>query len=149
MKYLLDTNIVLIYLRDQHTKKDIEDQFAPFDTKNIPIVSVVSLGEIESIALRNKWGEKRLVALEKFFSKCVIADINSKDVIQRYGEIDAFSQGKLENKPLNNTARNMGKNDLWIAATASVTNSKLLTSDKDFSHLDQSYLDLVLIKLTK
>ena len=32
------------------------------------------------------------------------------------------NQGKLKDKPFNNSPRNMGKNDLWIAATASVFN---------------------------
>lgn len=149
MKYLLDTNIVLIYLRDNRTKKFIENEFAPFDVANIPIVSVVSLGEIESIALRNNWGQKRFASVERFFEKCLVTDINSKDVIQRYGEIDAYSQGKLKRNPLNDSSRNMGKNDLWIAATASVVNAKLLTTDKDFAHLDSSYLDLNLITLVK
>jgi len=149
MKYLLDTNIVLIYLRDERTKNFIEQEFAPFDTMNIPIVSVVSLGEIESIALRNNWGEKRFAAVERFFEKCLVTDIHSKDVIRRYGEIDAYSQGKLKDNPLNNSSRNMGKNDLWIAATASVINAKLLTSDKDFVHLYPSYLNLDLIELVR
>ena len=29
----------------------------------------------------------------------------------------------------------MGKNDVWIAATAQVTNTIILTADKDFDHL--------------
>ena len=149
MKYLLDTNIILIYLRDKRTKNFIEREFAPFDVSNIPIVSVVSLGEIESIALRNNWGQKRFAALERFFEKCLITDINSEDVIRRYGEIDAYSQDKLKDKPLNNSSRNMGKNDLWIAATASIVNGRLLTTDKDFTHLDTSYLDLSLVTLMR
>lgn len=149
MKYLLDTNIVLIYLRGNRTKEFIEREFAPFDTTNIPIVSVVSLGEIESINLRNNWGQKRITAVERFFEKCLVTDINSKDVIRRYGEIDAYSQGKLKSNPLNDSSRNMGKNDLWIAATASIINATLLTTDKDFAHLDSSYLDLNLIELIK
>ena len=149
MKYLLDTNIILIYLRDKRTKNFIEREFAPFDVSNIPIVSVVSLGEIESIALRNNWGQKRFAALERFFEKCLITDINSEDVIRRYGEIDAYSQDKLKDKPLNNSSRNMGKNDLWIAATASIVNARLLTTDKDFTHLDTSYLDLSLVTLMR
>jgi predicted nucleic acid-binding protein len=36
----------------------------------------------------------------------------------------------------------MGKNDLWIAATVSVTQSTLLTIDLDFNHLDTIFLDL-------
>jgi tRNA(fMet)-specific endonuclease VapC len=70
-----------------------------------------------------------------------------KDIIKRYGEIDAFSQGKLKDNPLGDSSRNMGKNDLWIAATTSITNSKLITSDKDFNHLNGRYLDLILIEI--
>lgn len=41
----------------------------------------------------------------------------------------------------------MGKNDLWIASTASILNAKLITTDKDFRHLDQEYIDLLEIDL--
>ncbi len=34
----------------------------------------------------------------------------------------------------------MGKNDLWIAATASIYNVQLITTDKDFDHLKENYL---------
>jgi tRNA(fMet)-specific endonuclease VapC len=40
------------------------------------------------------------------------------------------------------SARNMGKNDVWIAATASVLQIPLLTTDADFQHLDTVYLEL-------
>jgi len=41
----------------------------------------------------------------------------------------------------------MGKNDVWIAATASILDITLITTDKDFNHLDKEYLDLKLIDL--
>ena len=41
----------------------------------------------------------------------------------------------------------MGKNDLWIAATSSVYDLVLLTTDKDFNHLDGAYLDLEYIDI--
>ena len=65
------------------------------------------------------------------------------NIIKRYAEIDAFSQDKLKNRPLNYSARNMGKNDLWIAATASVLNIPLMTTDNDFNHLDKLFLKLI------
>ena len=46
-------------------------------------------------------------------------------------------------------ARNMGKNDLWIAATASAFNLKLATTDKDFQHLEQVFVDLVYVNYEK
>jgi len=43
----------------------------------------------------------------------------------------------------------MGKNDLWVAATAVVTGSKLISTDKDFEDLNGIYLDLIQIEITK
>jgi predicted nucleic acid-binding protein len=35
---------------------------------------------------------------------------------------------------------------LWIAATASVANAKLITLDADFEHLDHEFLELIKIE---
>ena len=91
-------------------------------------------------------GAKKLKLLTNILNSLIITDINSEDVIERYAEIDSYSQGKIKDKLLHISARNMGKNDLWIAATASVTNSVLLTTDKDFDHLQQTFLQLITIK---
>lgn len=149
MRYLLDTNILLIYLRNHKTKAYIDLTYQPFDLPNIPLISVVSKGEIKSIGLRNSWGLPRLQALDTFLGQLVVVDINAEDIINKYAEIDAFSQGKLSGEPLGMSARNMGKNDLWIAATASVTNSRLITTDADFDHLDKKYLELEKVEVIK
>lgn len=147
MLFLFDTNAILIYFKDATIKLALDNDYQPLGNENTAIISVVTLGEIESLALRNKWGAKRIKAMDTFLAKFVVADINSKDVIQKYAEIDAFSQGKLENPALGTSSRNMGKNDLWIAATSSVTNSTLITSDKDFDHLKDQYLKTIFIDI--
>ncbi|MDX1942129.1 MAG: PIN domain-containing protein [Saprospiraceae bacterium] len=149
MNYLFDTNIVLTYLRNQQTKTRIEDTHHPLDAPNIPIISVVSIGELRSFTLQRNWGIPRIRALNEFLQQFVIADINAGNVIERYAEIDAFSQGKLKNQPLEVSARNMGKNDLWIAATASIINAKLLTTDADFDHLNGNFLEVIRIEIIK
>jgi predicted nucleic acid-binding protein len=147
MNYFFDTNAILIYLRD-HVQKDwLDKNYDPLGDDNTAMISVVVLGELESLYLRNNWGRRRIESLRIFLRKFLITDINSRDIIRRYGEIDAFSQGKLKEKRLGDSSRNMGKNDLWIAATASVTNSRLISSDKDFNHLNGEYLDLLLIEI--
>ncbi len=70
-------------------------------------------------------------------------------LLERYAEIDAFSQGRLEEKPLTGSSRNMGKNDLWIAATASVLNATLITTDKDFQHLHTHFLEVAYFEINK
>jgi tRNA(fMet)-specific endonuclease VapC len=60
-------------------------------------------------------------------------------------EIDVYSQGrnpKLKLPGPNKSARNMGKNDLWIAATASPFNLRLITTDGDSEHLAPHFLRL-------
>lgn len=106
------------------------------------ILSVVSVGEIKSLAIQNSWGKKRLEKLEALLQEFLIADIRINRTIERYAEIDAFSQGKLKTKPATFSARNMGKNDLWIAATASVLDVPLITTDHDFDHLENDYIEL-------
>lgn len=142
-------NILLIYLRDSGISGDIDRRFDPFGNANVPVISVVSIGEIRSLAIRNRWGKRRMQQMEELLKQLVIADIHVEEVIQLYAEIDAFSQGQFPGKPLGMTARNMSKNDLWIAATAAAANLRLLTADKDFGHLQGVFIDLVEIKIIK
>lgn len=145
MDYVLDTNILLIYLRDKRLVKYIDKKYQLLSVSNNPIISLVSIGEIKSIALRNGWSVKQQSKITEFTKQFLIADINAEAIIQRYAEIDAFSQRKLPGKQLLSNARNMGKNDLWIASTASILNAPLLTTVKDFHHLDNEFLHVEFI----
>lgn len=148
MRYILDTNIIILYLREGVLADFVDDKFNPLGDENEAILSVVSKGELKSLAKKNDWGNKRLEKLETLCDELLITDINSEDIIERYAEIDAFSQGRLKGKISNFSARNMGKNDLWIAATASIVNATLLTTDRDFEHLDGVFLNLGYIKMS-
>ena len=145
MIFFFDTNIILLYLRHSLIVEFIEANFKPFETD--VIVSVVTVAELKSIALQNKWGNPRLQRMENFLSRFVVADVKTEDIINCYAEIDAFSQGRLEGRKSNFTARNMGKNDIWIAATASVLEATLLTTDNDFNHLHDEFLSVAKIDL--
>ena len=142
MNYLIDTNILVIYVRDTDLTRRLEENLRLLTGRNNLVISVVSIGEIKSIAKQNKWGEKRVRRLIEILSQFLIADINVEDIIESYSEIDTYSQGKLEGKATSFTSRNMGKNDLWIAATAHVTGATLITADKDFGHLSPYFLKL-------
>ncbi len=146
MNYVLDTNIILIYLKDEKTKQIIEDSYGPFRAGNNPIISIVTIAEIRALALKNHWGERRIKIVEEFMNELIVVDVRFNDLINAYAEIDAYSQGKLTQKPLKMSPRNMGKNDLWIAATSYATKSTLITTDKDFEHLDGNYFEVVIIE---
>ncbi len=45
--------------------------------------------------------------------------------------------------PLGASAITMGKNDLWMAATAKVADAKLLTIDSDFDYLYDKFIQVI------
>jgi tRNA(fMet)-specific endonuclease VapC len=51
----------------------------------------------------------------------------------------------LSTKP----AKTIGKNDMLIAAAASAANAFLITTDKDFRHIDNQLLKLIWIDETE
>lgn len=151
-RFILDTNIVLAYFQNkENIVNEIESIFPLFTDENITAISIVTIGELYSLSLQRHWGQPKIDKLTELIRELVVIDINADDLIERYAVIDAYSQGKLFDKPLPTglTSRNMGKNDLWIAATASVTKATLITTDNDFVHLKDMYLALLHIDLTE
>ena len=142
MDYLLDTNIIVIYSRESGIADRIEEKFQLFDEGNSLAISIVTLGELDAIIKKLNLGEKRKKKIGQILGKMAKIGLNHREIISRYGDIDAYSQGKLKNKKGNFSARNMGKNDMWIAATASVFDLTLVTTDKDFDHLHGAYINL-------
>ena len=145
--YLLDTGIVLGFVRGAAYAAYTERKFAVNQPPNVSLLFVVSRGELYSLAIQLGWGIQKRQSLEHLLLQIPHIDINKDPIIQRYAEIDAYSQGKdlTRRLPQGLTSRNMGKNDLWIAATASVLNASLLTTDKDFDHLNGQFLDVIYI----
>ena len=103
------------------------------------MVSIVSHGEVRVLARRNNWGEAKLTALQIALDNLVTVNIHHPDVLDAYVKLDLYSQSYAMG------ARNMGKNDLWIAACAKAAGARLLTTDKDFDHLAGSMLILEFI----
>ena len=147
MTFLLDTNILVHILRNKRAYFD--NTFQINKPNNRLIISAVTIGELRSLALKNKWGDRKLKQMETLIQEFFVVEINNDSIHHRYAEIDTYSQGKLDGRPLSISARNMGKNDLWIAATASVFNATLLTTDNDFDHLDTIFLNVPKIDLLK
>jgi len=143
MTVTIDTNILLHLLRNSYLVPTIREELLKLGAEETMILSIVSVAEIESIAFQRDYGQKKKNHLKSLLKQFLVVPIESADLIDAYAELDAYSQGKLSDKPLpvGMSSRNMGKNDLWVAATALVTNSALVTTDKDFEHLDGVYLN--------
>lgn len=133
-KFVLDTNIVLAYIRQSPQYLNAESRLNLTADDAQLIVSVVNVGEMRVLAQRNGWGEKKTAQLDSFIEQTLfIVDVSSgaPELLDAYVEIDCFSKG-----------RSMGKNDLWIAATAAVTGASLVTTDGDFDHLGDVFFQL-------
>ncbi len=139
MNYLYDTNILAFIIKQEPTIEKFEKAIAQ-DSGNLRIISIVTKAEIETLAVLFKWGDHKREQLKTLLDQFLIVPIDSQQIVAAYFELDTYSQGKHLNKSSGLTARNMGKNDLWIAATAMATDSTLLTSDKDFDHLNEVFI---------
>jgi tRNA(fMet)-specific endonuclease VapC len=135
MTYILDTNVLVHTLRASEAFHRMENQFDPYGPTNETLISTVSIGELYALAKRNRWGTNLLEKVKLLLETIEPIPVEGEDLMEAYSDIDAFSQGKHPMLALGRSAVNMGKNDLWIAATTAVYQATLLTTDKDFNHL--------------
>jgi len=140
MNLLLDTNI-LVYLAKDNSAQILSEIINPDD--QLMYVSVVSIAELKSISTQNNWGERKLNILYGALNKLNIIEV-SENLVNTYAEIDTFSQRRNPSYTYYPfaTPRNMGKNDLWIAATAALLGLKLVTTDADFNHLHNIFIEV-------
>lgn len=146
MKYIWDTNILLNFIRQTDDFFAWNDTYKFQDETTRVYMSIVSIGEIYSIAHQRNWQKRKRQRLREaleFVKKPL--PIATKNIVEAYSRIDAYSQGKLVGNPLPKgmSSRNMGKNDIWIAATASVLDLKVVTTDNDFKHLQDVFLEVI------
>jgi predicted nucleic acid-binding protein len=134
--YLLDTNIVLVLVRGNALATHIDEALGLRESRIRHLVSIVTHGEVRVLASRNGWGKDKLDVLNTALDNLVTIDVNNSAVLDAYVEIDLFSQKQSTG------SRNMGKNDLWIAACAKAAGATLVTTDRDFSHLDPEQLSV-------
>ena len=128
-KIVLDTSVVVHALRDSGLWKRIEAEHRLLSRKERPLVPIVCVGELLALGRMLAWGAPRLAKLEALLTNLTIVDIRSRLVLEQYAEIKAFLRGK-----------EIGQNDIWIAAITGVTGGHLLTCDSDFNRLDGQFL---------
>lgn len=144
--FVLDTGIIIGYLRGSPYAERVDKAYAPMAAPNLPVVSVATVAELESFAIRRGWGNERRMRLSSLLRTIPASPIAHPSLITAYAEIDAFNHGKHPSKSLPTSARTMGDNDIWIAAMASVLRANLLTTDKDFDHLDGLFFKVIYIE---
>lgn len=138
MATLLDTCVIVNALR------------SGLNLPHSSFISLVTEAELRSLAKQWNWGENRVRPMERMLDRLPKIAIDVA-LFDEYVRIDCYSKGKLPNDPLpkGQTARKMGKNDLWIAATAIFYELNLYTSDNDYDHLPIFGLNLIKVTYPK
>lgn len=138
--YLLDTNVLLFWLRGGSVSTTIDGQFGLTQSSFRPLIAEVTLGEIEAFAMDAKWGDERKQKLAEIRKKLVVIDLTDERVYRAYAEYSTLA--KTQGLPIFHD-----KNDLWIAASAKVSGAIILTTDaKGFKPLrDGKYLDAIIL----
>jgi len=129
---VFDTNLIIQHIRREQSLPDRA------------IIPMVVAGELEAFALKADWGYQKVSFMQSILDYYPLVEI-SRALTPLYARVDAYSQNKLTLNPLplGMSARNMGKNDLWIAATALYFDMDLHSTDNDFDHLAPLGLRLV------
>jgi tRNA(fMet)-specific endonuclease VapC len=135
---LLDTNILIHLARGGIAAQRLEAQYALGARRAVPLISIVTVGELMAFALKAGWGAAKQARVKELAEHLVVVDINREPVLRAYADFDA---------ELTRSGTRMGQqNDLWIAATAAATGAVVLTTDTDFdvlhpTHVQREWVD--------
>ena len=115
------------------------------DSETMVFTSVICRGEILALAEKRGWGRNSRARLEEVLRRFPTIDINRDPIIEAYARIDAWTHGRPVASPRDTPppkpAVAMTQNDLWIAATAHVSQTTLVSTDRDFDHLNGIWVD--------
>ena len=150
-KFLLDTNVLIHKIRESHIWAHIESVHFKKGVNNNGFISQVTVGELLAFAYENKWGSNRRKKLKETIGLFERLAIDDNKTLKAYARISAYSRNRHKSLklPKHFPAKDMGKNDIWIAATAVAIEAPLISTDKDFEHLDGVFLDFIYIDQDK
>ena len=131
--YLLDTNILVQYVRDDSVWRRIQTRYSLLLIDPKPGICAVTVGELRSLALQWNWQVVKRNQMDFILSYVQHYTIARDPIYKAYATIETYTRS---------IGRRMGKNDLWIAATAAVTGAHILTTDHDFDHLSPKLVQL-------
>lgn len=132
--YCLDTNIVLALVRGSDLGKKVDQAFGLISAPQFHTISIVSHGELFTLADRRNWGDTKMAVLERAVREFVTVDVAGAKIVEAYRAVESLSAA------VPSGAIHLGKNDIWIAATAIIVEQPLITTDHDFDHLDGKLL---------
>ena len=129
--FVLDTNVLVHYVRGGEVWRRIQGKYSLLVADPQPLISAVSVGELRSLAFQFNWQIARRTQMEFILNYFEWINIDREAVLRHYAMIDAYTRKH---------GRPMGKNDLWIAATARATGARILTTDRDFDFIHSLFI---------
>lgn len=131
--YLLDTNILVHLIRADNVGERIRQTYQPLLATPTPASCIVTEGELRSLALQWNWGARKKSQMDFLLGYFWRFSIDAPAIFEAYAAIDAYCEAH---------GLVVGKNDLWIAATAFVSDATLVTTDKDFLPLQSDFISV-------
>ena len=120
--FILDTGMLLGFTRGQQWAKAAFDRLELHDPETTVFTSVICHGEMLALAEKRGWGASRRRELDGVLYGLPRLDVGKGGILKAYALVDAWTHGRPvaapNDAPPPKPARSMGKNDLWIAATA-------------------------------
>lgn len=140
-KFVLDTNILLHYVRQSELAQEVERELNLISQNAIPMIASVSIGEMEGFMQRQEWGQAKINRLKKLVEKIAVIDIAAADdqLMNAYATLWNYSKNALPGDKLGKSI-GIGQNDVWIAALAHTAKAALVTTDGDFDHLNGKWI---------
>ncbi len=117
---LLDTNIVIALLAGE---KSVLDGLHEVDEV---FLSSVVLGELYYGAFKSRQSRDNIERIEELAENSVVIACD-ENVARKYGEIKNMLRAK---------GRPIPENDIWIAATATLSDLTLITRDRHFKEIE-------------
>ena len=126
----------MLLIRDSGPARAIRSTYFVGSQVYPSAISIVTIGEIRSLARQLDWDHDRVAVMERWLADVNWLDLNHQDVFERYVQYDVQSR---------HMGRMMGKNDLWIAESTAAVGGTLLTTDADIDHLIEHGLSMIRI----
>ena len=150
-RIILDTGLLLGIVRGASWADKALSEIKLDREGTVIATSVVCFGEILSLSEMFEWGFEKKEKLEQIMESITILTLNKRSVLNAYAKINAWTHGGVQitapnGAPPPKPAVPMKQNDIWIAATAYSYKGTLLSTDKDFKHLKNIWIDYCYIK---
>ena len=129
MNFVIDTTVASFILED---RPEIIAYHSHFASSPLVYISFQTVAEMKLGSLLKNWGELKRNKLERFFSGVQIVDYS----------IGLADKWAIVMKEARLAGRRLEAGDAWIAATALLLDSPLLTHDRDF---DQSACPSIIV----